>query len=321
MIASSPAISTGLPVFTPLTAVRADAPIISVDPIVVPTSAKGRALLLRVTAPTTGSGLPVIVLTHGNRLSREDYRPLVDWWARAGFVVVQPDHEDASNDGFWPATIPSAMWRSRVADVSRTIDALPMIAASVPGLLGRIDTTRIAVAGHSLGGLTAEMIAGATLRAPVDGHAPIVPDRRVRATILLAPPGRYEDLTAEWRARGAYLNVDFSKMRAPILVVAGGADGGAPLSSRDAGWRQDAYRLAPRGAACLVVVAGAGHYLGGINGPGMKPDGDATADRLALVRDATTRFLRAALIGSDSSFKAWLAEIGSGKAVGDAACK
>jgi dienelactone hydrolase len=302
------------------TAVHAEAQIIVADPVVVPASRLGRALSLKVTAPAVGRNLPVVVLTHGNRLSREDYRPLVEWWARAGFVVIQPDHEDASTDGYWPASISSSMWRTRVADVSRAMDAIPVIAATVPGLAGRVDRTRIAVAGHSLGGLTAEMIGGAALRAPVDGQPPIYPDRRVRAVLLLAPPGRYGDLTPQWRDRAPYLDVDFATMKGPVFVVAGGSDDGLPLSDRGAGWREDAYRLAPRGTACLVVIPGVAHYLGGINGPGMKPDGDATPARLAFVREATTRFLRAALVKPDPGFKPWLAGLAASKAAVEAGC-
>lgn len=296
----------------------AEAPIVSMDPLILPASARGRRLLIRVTAPLIGRHLPVVILSHGNRLSREDYRPLVDWWARAGFVVVQPDHEDASTDGLWPASVPADMWQTRIDDVTRAIDALPLIAASVPGLAGRIDPKRIAVAGHSLGAFTAEMLAGAR---PVKGAERMFADPRVRATILLAPPGLYQDLTPEWQRRSPYLDVDFAQIHGPLLVVSGGADVGGAMSSRDAGWRQDAFRLAPAGQACLVVVAGAGHYLGGINGAVMKPEGDATAERLALVRSVTTRFLRAMLVQPDPGYRNWIASLPGQAAVGTAACK
>lgn len=304
----------------PPPAVLAEAPVISVDPVILPASSGGRRLMVRVTAPATGRKLPVIILTHGNRLSREDYRPLADWWARAGYVVVQPDHEDASTDGFWPASIPADMWRTRIDDVERTIDALPRIALAVPGLAGRIDTGRIAVAGHSLGGHTAEAIAGARLMAPVTGAA-AVRDPRVRATILLAPPGRYEDMTPAWRAKAPYLQVDFATMKGPVLVVGGGADSGDVLSPRDWTWRMDAYRLAAPGTACLVLIAGAGHYLGGINGPAMKPDGDAKPERLAAVRDATLRFLDATLRDRPADWRAPIEAMAGRPGVAAATCR
>jgi dienelactone hydrolase len=298
-------------------AVVAQAPLITVDPVILPASTLGRRLLLRVTAPLAGRHLPVIMLSHGNRLSREDYRPLVDGWARAGFLVVQVDHEDAATDGFPPAVTPPDMWRTRITDIRRAIDALPRIAATVPGLAGRIDGNRIALVGHSLGAFTAEWLDGA--RPAQD--APTAPDPRIKATILLSPPGVYRDLTPQWRGRSPYLDVDFGAMHGPLLVVSGGADAGGVMSPRDASWRQDAFRLAPDGQACLVVVAGAGHYLGGINGPAMKPDGDATPQRLALVRSVTTRFLRAMLIRPDPGYRDWIAGLSGQPAVGQATCK
>jgi pimeloyl-ACP methyl ester carboxylesterase len=299
--------------------VRAEALIVSADPVLLPATRQGRRLMLRVTAPVTGRRLPVIVLTHGSRLSRDDYRPLVASWARAGFVVVQPDHEDASVDGIRPVSVPIGMWQTRIGDVTRTIDALPRIAAQVPGLAGRIDPTRIAVAGHSLGGYTAELFAGARMAMP---GAPVVPhDPRIRAVLLLAPPGRYEDMMAAWRDRAPYLKVDFATMRGPMLVVAGGGDSGDMLSPRDWTWRTDAYRQAAPGTACLVVIAGAGHYLGGINGAAMKPEGDATPERLSAVRDATEAFLKAAVGNRSVDWHGSITALAGRSGVADAQCR
>jgi hypothetical protein len=78
------------------------------------------------------------------------------------------------------------------------------------------------------------------------------------------------------------------------------------MAGKGVAWRRDPYRLSPAGSACMVVVAGAGHYLGGVNGPGMKPDGDAKPERLRLVRETTTHFLDATLKGKGEAFRAWL---------------
>lgn len=54
-------------------------------------------LQVRVSAPETGTGLPVILLSHGqgpsnNLSSLNGYAPLVNFWAAHGFVVIQPTH-------------------------------------------------------------------------------------------------------------------------------------------------------------------------------------------------------------------------------------
>lgn len=50
------------------------------------------------------------------------------------------------------------IWRIRVDDLKRTLDQLDLLESSVPGLAGRLDHTRIAVAGHSWGAQTASML-------------------------------------------------------------------------------------------------------------------------------------------------------------------
>jgi predicted dienelactone hydrolase len=60
----------------------------------------GRAVQVeaKVSAPETGSGLPVILLSHGHGRSvfssMLGYGPLVDFWAAHGFAVIQPTHLD-----------------------------------------------------------------------------------------------------------------------------------------------------------------------------------------------------------------------------------
>src|SRR3546814_11102087 len=79
-------------------------------------SAKG--MVVRLSFPSRGRDLPVVILSHGNRLSREDYRPLVAALARAGYLVVQPDHADASIGGFAPpGPQPDDVWRTRIEQV------------------------------------------------------------------------------------------------------------------------------------------------------------------------------------------------------------
>jgi predicted dienelactone hydrolase len=57
-------------------------------------------LQVRVSAPVTGSELPVILLSHGhgpsNHLSSlNGYAPLANYWAAHGFAVIQPTHLDS----------------------------------------------------------------------------------------------------------------------------------------------------------------------------------------------------------------------------------
>ena len=73
--------------------VSAPTPVVSVSPVVL--SAPGREvdLQVRVSAPVTGSELPIILLSHGqgysnNLSSLNGYAPLANFWAAHGFVVI-----------------------------------------------------------------------------------------------------------------------------------------------------------------------------------------------------------------------------------------
>ena len=68
--------------------VGAGTAVVSVAPVRL--SAPGRAypLEVRVSAPVTGSDLPVVLFSHGNGWSLDGYAPLTAFWASRGFVVV-----------------------------------------------------------------------------------------------------------------------------------------------------------------------------------------------------------------------------------------
>jgi len=126
--------------------------IVSVKPVILPAPGRGEDLQVRVSAPVTGGDLPVVVFSHGLGWSMDGYAPPADHWAAHGFVVVQPTHLDSRTLGI-PHEDPRfpEVWRIRIEDLKRVLDELAVLEASVPGLTGRLDRHRIAVAGHSWG--------------------------------------------------------------------------------------------------------------------------------------------------------------------------
>jgi predicted dienelactone hydrolase len=155
---------------------------LAVRPVVLPAPERGNDLQVRVSAPLTGSDLPVVVFSHGFGLSMDAYGPLVDCWASHGFVVIQPTHLDsvslrlAPDDSRGPR-----IWRSRIDDLTRVLDHLDTIVAAVPGLAGRVDVTRIAATGHSYGATTASALLGARVLAPAGDSDEDFTDARVSA--------------------------------------------------------------------------------------------------------------------------------------------
>lgn len=283
-----------------LLAGAAPPPVRIFDPAVIPASSAGRELLVRVTAPVKLEGrLPVILFSHGAALSREQYAPIIDWWARHGFIVLQPDHEDAVVDGFPPPVPPSAdLWRTRIIDMERLGHALDLIEAQVPELRGHIDRTKILAAGHSFGGHTVAALMGAKVWNERLKRYESFDDPQIRGAVLLSPPGDGgAALSSEWQKRGSFLNMDWKTMHGPMLIIVGSADTGKPMTVMGPAWHEDAYRESVAHGICQISLEGALHYLGGIVDPRRTGVEDADPHRLAAVRETSLALFRDALAG------------------------
>lgn len=294
--------------------VNPEVPVISVHPVTLPAPDRGLDLEVRISAPVSGRDLPVILLSHGHGPSlyipsAHGYGPIANFWAAHGFVVVQPTHLNAKARGMNPdAPGGPAFWKSRVADMRQIIDQLGAVIEAVPGLTGRVDMAKIAVAGHSLGGQTAGVLLGARVKDPNDpaGSDIDMTDPRIVAGLLLAAPGNGgQDLTDRVASHPGFtfMNPDFVTLTTPTLVVVGEKDVNPNLTTRDADWHADAYHHGP-GASTLVTLVGGEHALGGISGYDAKETTDEDPDRLEAVARLTWAWLRTALDASDPAWTA-----------------
>jgi len=284
-------------------------PIVSVRPVTLATPSRGDDLQVRVTAPITGVDLPVVVLSHGFGWSMDGYAPLAQHWAEHGFVVVQPTHLDARTLAVPPEDPRTPrIWRIRVDDVVRCLDDLDRLVAAVPGLAGRVDRSRVAVAGHSWGGQTVSMLLGAQVLDAEGRPGEDLRDERVRAGVLLSTTGRGgAELTPFAAENFPFMSPSFDRMSTPALIVAGDADQ-SPLSTRGPDWFTDPYTLSP-GPKSLLTLIGGEHGLGGVPGPGLTEVTDESPARVTLVQRATTGWLRHALSGDDTAWRAVSAEL------------
>ena len=128
---------------------------LSVSPVTLTVPGRPLDLEVRISAPVTGTDLPIILFSHGHGgayglSSLDGYLPLSKVWAARGFVVIQPNHLSAPRLSHRVKDEPGAphFWRSRTEDMSNIIDRLDEIEQAVPQLAGRMNPSKIAIAGR-----------------------------------------------------------------------------------------------------------------------------------------------------------------------------
>lgn len=188
---------------------------------------------------------PVIVFSHGFLGCATQSRFLTEGLAAAGYLVVAPNHRDASCRGglervlgrIRPMLVDPAAWtegsfRDRADDIRRALDGL----RTDDRFRARADLSRLGLAGHSLGGYTVLGLAGAW-----PGWR--MPD--VKAVLALSP------YSQPFVAKGT-----LAGLRAPVMFQGGTLDPGisAELVRVDRSYEQSPE---PKH---LVEFEGAGHF-------------------------------------------------------------
>jgi predicted dienelactone hydrolase len=242
-------------------------------------AARGRTVPVLLRWPDAQGPVPTVVISHGLGGSREGLAYLGRALAQAGFLALHLQHP-GSDSAIWQGQPnPAAALGRAVRDPRVAMARLQDIPFALDELFrrhgGRVDTSRLAIAGHSFGAWTAQHALGQALPLPVAG----LPERRLRAGVLLSPvpgwgPPRLEAL------------------RAPLLHITGTedwtmVDGAGPEE------RLAVFRAAAGVRQAAVVLHGATHLaFAGIEEAGAGRAGHAFHARAASL---ATLFLQAIL--------------------------
>ncbi len=251
------------------------------DPVLLPGNPELglEEITLRVTVPTGATDTPVIVWSHAYGGSRQAYQPLVEHWASWGYATVQLDHSDSYLQQEEPPEDGCAQqfdfsnWDERAQQVRYVLRRLDTVESLVSG---SFDGERVAIAGHSMGALTMQLIAGAT---PFDGRD--FSDPTPVAALLLSAVGTNIGLFDERSHLGVSL---------PLMVMTGTEDG-----ETDFPWysRTDPYFIAGSARKYLSILVGGDHAFGGILGDLPVETCELADDprQLELTRSTTMMFL------------------------------
>jgi predicted dienelactone hydrolase len=199
----------------------------------------------------------LIVFAHGFALLPSAYTRLLDAWAQAGYVVAAPIFPLTNADA--PGGPNESDLINQPHDVSFVISRLIALSAQPHGVLaGKIDPTRIAVAGQSDGGVTALAVA----------YDQRFRDPRLRAAIVMSG--------ARLGGMGA-----FPERGPPLLAMQGTADTfNAPATT-------EAYFSLAHRPKFLVWLLGAEHL----------PPYTTEQPQLGVVERVTLTFLGHYLLG------------------------
>ena len=227
-----------------------ESPVGVIPDAVLHDATRNKEITITIEYPTRNAGNPLIVFSPGFGGSNDAYVGLSAYWASQGFVVVRVSHADAGrrlleNQDFWEMQTESDR-RNRVRDLTFVLDSLDLLEQTYPELQGKIDRTKIAVAGHSYGAYTALLAGGMKIFPGGTSYA----DPRIRAVVAMSPQGPSD-------ARGL-TRESFASIAVPTLFMTGSRDNGM-AESETPEWRSEAFELAAPGDKWLVVIEGARH--------------------------------------------------------------
>ncbi|HBS29151.1 MAG TPA: hypothetical protein DEB06_06795 [Phycisphaerales bacterium] len=289
----------------------------TLDPLVLRDAARNKELQCTVRFPTgAAEPLALVVFSHGAGGDRRAFGELSAHWASWGFVVVHPTHSDSvrlrREQGESIPDVRREMRNivskvdlpSRVGDARLVLDSLVEIERAT-GV--RIDRERLAMAGHSAGALTTQIMAGVKVRSARKFGGETGPlrvgsagDGRIKAAVVISGQGASRLLSAE----------SWNELDLPMLVITGSKDT-SMVSDETPESRRMPFDLAKPGDKFLLFIEGATHssYQGRQPAAILDLVGENAPADIGMIVDATTSATTAfldAYLRDDTDAKAYL---------------
>lgn len=257
-----------------------------------------RMVDLRISYPVGEAQYPLIVFSHGHFLDNKSYQHLTDHWVANGYIVIAPKHIDSGDMDKVSALSKKVgsdwVWASRILELSSIIDNAKRIMASLGEFEGSVTIERVIAAGHSLGALSSQQLAGAALERQSNSLYSIpdtLSDERIVGVVAVSPPGLMPDYLSKrtWK--------NFST---PQLVVTGTKDFFPNL------WPnyQDhfvSYHSAVAGNNYLLVLNEVDHYFGNLIGR-LERKETPQVNALNTLKEISLKFIKSYLTGDDKAF-------------------
>lgn len=257
----------------------------------------GREVAIEVVHPDGGCDpCTLVVFSHGAFATPERYARLTAGWSEAGFVIASPLHVDSElhpqRDEFdGPAALAARLEDFHLVLTSQSLrEALAARGVTVDG--------PAIAAGHSYGGLIAQVAAGARLQ-DQDAVPPALYEASadVAGVVALSPPGPFA---------GLVLDEDWASVGAPMLVVTGTTD---ILPGFMDEWQLHlrSFEAARQAPAYALVFEGQDHYFNGAFGRPKENLDEQTAAALERLIVLSNDFMERLVAGSPPSPAQWLA--------------
>jgi predicted dienelactone hydrolase len=221
--------------------------------------ARGRDIPLHVFLPAVKTPAPVILFSHGLGGSGREYTYLGELWAARGYAVIFIQHR-GSDISVWQDKAPQMRLEAlkkaaslsnfllRVKDVSVVLDKLASLNASSDNVLsGRLDLSRVGMAGHSFGAITTQAVSGQNTG--FDSISFI--DSRIKAALIMSP------------SKGQQLEPSrsFGSVKIPWMIMTGTYDLVPDLGQADMESRLAVFSALPPGGKYELVLFNAEHSV------------------------------------------------------------